>query len=149
MTSRSRGRQFAVQMLYQKAFSEYETDRVFSLFWKGVKADRGTRAFSEDLVRGVLANAPQLDMEITGYLKNWSLERIVTIDHLVLQLGFFELLHRGEVPWKVAVDEAVGLAQMFSSEKSANFINGILHAWAVRNRDPEEDSGHETPSPDA
>ncbi len=135
MTSRRRGRQFAAQLLYQKTFSEYEPDRVFALFWGNIQTDEGTRDFCESLVRGVLANQNQLDLEIGAYLKNWALDRIAVMDHLVLQIGFYELLYCRDIPWKVVIDEAVTLAKMFSSEKSATFINGVLHAWAIRNRD--------------
>ena len=140
MTSRRRGRQFAVQILYQKEFSEYALERVLELFWQSAKADAGTRNFAEDLAMGVLDNRQELDLEISAYLKNWSLDRIAAMDHFVLQIGFYELLHQQDVPWKVVIDEAVNLAKMFSSEKSATFINGVLHAWASRNRSEENPS---------
>ena len=133
MTSRRRGRQFAVQMLYQHSFSAYEPEKVFDLFWRGVKTDDATREFAETLVLGVLRVQSELDMEITAYLKNWTLERIAVMDHLVLQLGFYELIHEDDIPWKVVIDEAVSLAKMYSTEKSATFINGVLHAWATKN----------------
>ncbi len=138
MTSRRRGRQFAIQLLYQKFFSDYDSDKVFELFWDGMKTDKGTREFSEFLVRGALDYRQELDMEISAYLKNWTLDRIAIMDHLILQLSFFELLHCKDVPWKVVIDEAVTLTKMFSSEKSATFINGVLHAWVTKNRDGAE-----------
>ena len=138
MASRSRGRQFAVQILYQKAFSEYDTEKVLELFWRNVSADSGTRTFSEELVEGVLDAQTELELEITGYLKNWTLDRIVFLDKVVLQIAFYELLYAQDIPWRVVVDEAVMLAKLFSSDKSATFINGILHAWATKNRQENE-----------
>ena len=133
MTSRRRGRQFALQILYQQRFSEYEPEKIFTLFWENVKVDPGTRSFSETLVKGVLTYQNQTDLEITAYLNNWSLDRIAIMDHLILRIGFYELIYCRDIPWKVVIDEAVILTKMFSSEKSANFINGVLHAWAVQN----------------
>jgi len=135
MASRSRGRQFAVQLLYQKIFSGYELNRVCELFWRNVKVQKTTREFSEQLVAGVLEQQAQLDMEITGYLVNWTLDRIVPIDRIILQIAYYELLFSRDVPWKVVVDEAILLARLFSSEKSVTFINGVLHAWVTRNLD--------------
>lgn len=134
MASRSRGRQLAVQVLYQYEYSGYPQDRVRELFWQGVKEDAGTRRFTDELVEGVLDCIDELDLEIGAYLKNWSLERIVSLDKIVLQLAFYELLYNQAVPWRVVVDEAVVLAKMYSGDKSATFINGILHAWATKNR---------------
>ncbi len=134
MASRSRGRELAVQVLYQYDFSGYELERALELFWLNLKEDAGTRRFTQELVEGVLDCRRELDMEITAYLKNWSLERIVVLDRIVLEIGFYELLYNQDVPWKVVVDEAVALANLYSSEKSANFINGVLHAWVTQNR---------------
>ena len=139
MVSRSRCRQFAVQMLYQNDFSGHELETGLELFWRGIKADGGTRRFTESLVRGVLDHQAELDLEITAYLQDWSLDRIVVVDRLVLQLAFYELLHSEDIPWKVIVDEAVLLCKSFSSDKSATFINGVLHAWAMKNRGQDAD----------
>lgn len=144
MASRSRGRQLAIQMLYQHFLSGYDFERVAELFWRSQDADAATREFCGDLVTGVLDHRPQLDMEIQAYLKNWSLERIAILDRMTMEVAFLELLYYREIPTKVVIDEAVTLANMFSGESSATFINGVLHAWATNNRgeelgpDPEE-----------
>ncbi len=138
MASRSRGRQFAVQIIYQKMFANYDLGQTLDLFWRDIEVDEETRVFSQDLAMGVLDRQAGLDLEISAYLKNWSLDRIAVIDRIVLELAFYELIHVTDIPWKVAIDEAVTLAKMFSSEKSATFINGVLHAWALKNRaEPE------------
>ena len=134
MASRSRARQFAIQILYQIEFSGYETERVFELFFEGQESDKKTAEFAEDLVEGVLANAPQLDLEIDAYLRGWTLDRISRLDHLVLRLALHELIEQPNLPWKVIVDEAVNLAHMFSGPHSASFVNGLLHAWCEANR---------------
>ena len=86
-------------------------EQVFDLFWRSMKTDAGTRDFTEQLVEGVQDRLTELDLEIDAYLKNWSPDRIVVTDRIILRLAFFELLFRPEVPWKVVLDEAVTLAQ--------------------------------------
>jgi N utilization substance protein B len=149
MTSRRRGRQFAVQLLYQQSFSDYAPEKVFTLFWENSqnKAGESTRDFAQLLVNGVMENRFELDMEISAYLKNWTLDRIAVLDHIILRIALFELLHSKDVPWKVVIDEAVNLAKLFSSEKSATFINGVLHAWATRNRAKEDGEAEPDPPP--
>lgn len=134
MSSRSRGRQFAVQMIYQFEFSGDPLDHILHHFWRNIEADQTTRAFSSQLARGVIEERRELDLEINGYLKNWTLDRIATLDRIILELALFELLAKDiEVPWKVVIDEAVTLAKMFGTDKSPTFINGVLHAWCARN----------------
>ncbi|CAM2008828.1 transcription antitermination factor NusB [Acanthopleuribacter pedis] len=136
MSSRSRGRQFAVQMIYQFEFSGDTLDHILHHFWRNIDADQTTRAFSSQLARGVIEQRTELDLEINGYLKNWTLDRIATLDRIILELALFELLAKNiEVPWKVVIDEAVTLAKMFGTDKSPTFINGVLHAWCARNSD--------------
>lgn len=138
MASRSRARELAVQILYQHEFSGYSLNQVLSTFWNGAKSDSGTRRFAESLVEGVLEEEDALDLEITAYLKNWTMDRIASLDRIVLRIAFYELIHAPDVPWRVAVDEAVALAKMFSSDKSATFVNGVLHAWSSKNRQGSE-----------
>ena len=137
MASRTRARELSVQLIYQHHFSGNSLEEDIQVFFENTKADAGTQEFTNFNVRGVLDHARELDMEISAYLKNWTLDRLVLMDRIILQIAFFELLHNPEVPWKVVVDEAVMLGRMFSEEKSAVFINGVLHAWAVKNRDQE------------
>ncbi len=134
MASRSRGRQFAVQALYQLDFTKDPLERVLELFWPGVKADSGTRKFTEEIIEGVVGARHELELEITAYLKNWTLDRIVLIDKIILEIAFYELLYSRDIPWRVVIDESVELAKMFTSDKSATFINGVHNAWATKNR---------------
>lgn len=134
MASRSRGRELAVQVLYQHEYTGYSLERGLELFWMNLKEDAGTRRFTQEIVEGVLDCVGELNMEISAYLKNWTLDRIVSLDRIVLQIGFYELLYNQDVPWRVVIDEAMMLANMYSSEKSATFINGVLHAWVTKNR---------------
>jgi len=58
----------------------------------------------------------------------WALERLPTIDRLVLEMATFELHCRPETPAAVAINEAVSLAKRFSTEDSGRFVNGVLSA---------------------
>lgn len=133
MSSRSRGRQFAVQILYQHRLSGDPLARCLDLFWAQQEADETTRAFAEELVGGIVDQTVQLDFEISGFLNRWSLDRLAVIDKIILQIGLFELIAFEETPTKVVIDEAVNLTRLFSDDKSISFINGVLHAWSEKN----------------
>jgi len=63
-------------------------------------------------------------------LEGWALERLPTIDRLLLEMATFEMNCRPETPAAVAINEAVALAKRFSTEDSGRFVNGVLSAVA-------------------
>ena len=48
------------------------------------------------------------------------------VDRNILRLGTYEICHSADVPFVVAINEAVELAKRFGSDESGGFINGIL-----------------------
>lgn len=77
------------------------------------------------LVTGVKDHEPVLDQKIQPYLKDWTLERLLKSDRIILRMATFELLN-SETPDKVIINEAVELAKQFSDEDHYKFINGVL-----------------------
>ncbi|WP_027369674.1 transcription antitermination factor NusB [Desulfovermiculus halophilus] len=130
---RRQGREKAFQVLYGMQFYP-QPDlghmlRTFDHFIGNHEEDLGTGdGFALELVRGVLSNLPRLDALITAHCKNWRLERIGKIELTVLRLSLFELLHREDVPDKVAINEGIELAKKFGDNRSGGFVNGILDA---------------------
>lgn len=79
------------------------------------------------LVNGVLENESELDKEITQHLKKgWALSRISRTDVNIMRIGLFEIQHSPAIPDKVAINEALQLADQYSDLESKKFINGIL-----------------------
>ena len=77
------------------------------------------------LVTGVKDHEPVLDEKIKPYLKDWSLERLLKTDRIILRMATFEILH-SDTPAKVVINEAVELAKQFSDDDHYKFINGVL-----------------------
>jgi transcription antitermination protein NusB len=94
-------------------------------------------SFAVELVTGVADHVADLDALIGRYARGWSVERMPTIDRLLLRMGAYELVHRPDVPPAVSISEAVGLAKRFSTEDSGRFVNGVLAAVAAQAR-PDE-----------
>lgn len=92
----------------------------------GAASPPETRTFVRDLVLGTLDHADESDRIIAPLLEGWTLDRLPTIDRIVLRMGVFELTHRTETPPPVVINEAVELAKKFSTEDSGRFINGVL-----------------------
>jgi N utilization substance protein B len=84
-----------------------------------------------EIVLGVAAHAERIDGIISSFAEGWSIERMPTIDRLILRMAIFEILERPTVPLPVVIDEAVELAKRFSTDDSGRYVNGVLGA-AVR-----------------
>lgn len=109
-------RDLALERLY-----EYET--------RGeIGSDVGGRAGG--IVEGVLSNLDELDELIESVAEHWSVARMPVIDRNVIRIGLHELRSDETTPTAVVVSEAVRLAQTYSTEKSAAFVNGVLATLA-------------------
>jgi transcription antitermination protein NusB len=124
---RSKGREYAMQMLFQWDISQQESAQLEAKFWKSAKAADTTRKFANQLFEGAARDAAALDEIIGRHAENWKLQRLAVIDRAILRLAIHELRTAG-TPAKVVLNEAVELAKKFSGEESAPFVNGILDA---------------------
>jgi N utilization substance protein B len=84
---------------------------------------------AEELAQGVVAEVARLDEEAERASEHWRLNRMAVIERNILRLGILEL-QRGEVPPKVAIDEAVRLAHWFGGARAPAFVNGVLDGIA-------------------
>ncbi|HXL21848.1 MAG TPA: transcription antitermination factor NusB [Candidatus Dormibacteraeota bacterium] len=128
MSLRSKGREFAMQMLFQWDISEQNLGKLESNFWRSAKAAENTKAFANRLFEGAAKEAAALDEVIVKHAENWRLERLSAIDRAILRLALYEL-RSTDTPPKVVLNEAVELAKKFSSEDAGGFVNGILDAF--------------------
>jgi N utilization substance protein B len=94
------------------------------------KMSREALDFTWELVSGVHENREALDEVIQRFSRHWKLGRIAKVELSILRLAIFEMLHREDIPLKVAINEAVEMAKNFGDENSRNFVNGILDACA-------------------
>ncbi|WP_167609377.1 transcription antitermination factor NusB [Maribellus sediminis] len=88
--------------------------------------DQEDRDFTKDLLRKSIINHDELRELIKEHSKNWDVERIAFMDILIMQLAIAEFLYFPSIPTKVTLNEYIELSKFYSTEKSRNFINGIL-----------------------
>ncbi|ABB31859.1 NusB antitermination factor [Geobacter metallireducens RCH3] len=127
MGARRLGREIALQLLYSRDYTVGEASSLLEMVFD--EAEPGTaagRAFSDELVRGVLEHRETIDATITEKSKNWAISRMAKVDLNILRLAIYELLYRGDIPKNVTINEAIEVAKKFGTEDSPAFINGIL-----------------------
>jgi len=78
------------------------------------------------LVRGAMDNRDALDERIGDAARNWRIERMATLDRLVIRLALEELIAHHDSPPRVVMSEAIELARSYSGEEAAKFVNGVL-----------------------
>ena len=88
--------------------------------------DQDDRDFAKDLLRKAIINHDELRELIKEHSRNWDLDRIAFMDILIMQLAITEFLYFQSIPTKVSLNEYIELSKYYSTEKSRNFINGIL-----------------------
>jgi N utilization substance protein B len=127
MTRRSRGREVALQVLYQvEQNAGFAPEEVRQFIQRRLLGDRKLSEFTEALVAGVKEHQERIDALISEFAENWRLDRMAAIDRNILRLGAYEMMFCPEVPARVAINEALELAKRYSTAQSSRFVNGIL-----------------------
>ena len=81
--------------------------------------------YMNGMFNGDVSRVEEIDAQISEFSRGWSLERITRVDLAILRLGTYELM-LGKDPAGVVINEAVELANAFSTDKAGAFINGVL-----------------------
>lgn len=84
--------------------------------------------FGKDLIAHTLNHQQQFDELIQNFSKNWEFERIALIDKIIMRMTIAQFLYFPFIPIKVAINEAIELSKLYSTNSSPTFINGILDA---------------------
>lgn len=135
MKSRTRGRELALQFLYQVDLRGESAVAERDVFLREEEKDKEARKFAEARIDGVLEFQSELDQTIQAVAQNWDISRMAVIDRNVLRIATFELLHCKDIPPKVAINEAIEIGKRFSTSNSGAFINGILDKIKSRHVD--------------
>ncbi len=126
MGIRRRGRELALQALYQIEITGDASPAPLELFWSYFEGNVKARDFARRLVAGVVMNREKIDQLIEQSTDHWKLSRMPKVDLTILRLASYELLFCPDIPLNVSIDEAIEVSKRFSSEDSATFINGVL-----------------------
>ncbi len=121
----TKARARALQILYSMEIGKGSLDDAVTRLARLTGPDPNVYDGAESLADAVLREQDELDRHASDAADNWRLERIAPVERNILRIGVHELL-KGEVPPKVAIDEAVQLAHWFGGAKAPSFVNGVL-----------------------
>ena len=126
MGARRKARELALQMLYQHDLSGNTPEAIVTTFEDLQKSKPNTREFATRIFQGTVDNLSEIDDMIAQQADNWRLSRMAVVDRNIIRMSIYEFLHEDSTPKLVVIDEAIEIAKKYGTDKSSQFINGIL-----------------------
>ena len=124
--SRTKARKRAVDLLFEAEQRDVDPLELLRARIVEPMVEAPVPQFTADIVEGVITHLDRIDELLETYSHGWTIDRMPTVDRALLRIATWELLYNDDVPDAVAVDEAVELAAMLSTDDSPSFINGLL-----------------------
>jgi len=145
MANRHLSRSVALQSLFEWDFRGQKDTEIPAILARNTKEyapGMSDNSFIDELVKGIMAKKDDLNTIIEKAAPDWPIDKISPVDRNVLRIGLYELLFsdRGEVPAKVAINEAIELAKTFGGDTSGRFVNGVLGAVYKELGEPGKDA---------
>jgi len=143
-SARRRAREFALQGVYAWLLRGTEAGaaagEIDAHLRDNDRFHEADAAWFQTLLHGVIQQADTLRAQFAPYLDR-PVTELSPIEHGILLIGSYELLNHLEVPYKVAINEAVELAKVFGGQDGFKFINGVLDRTAAQIRADEVRTG--------
>ncbi len=147
MGARRKSRELALQMLFQHDMSGNTPEAIVLTFEDLHKVKPPVRDFAVRLFEGTLSHLEEIDRMVAEQADNWRLTRMAVVDRNIIRMSVYEFIHEDETPKLVIIDEAIEIAKKFGTQKSGQFINGILDG-ILKRYNLQEAGGRSTRSGD-
>jgi N utilization substance protein B len=128
--SRRQGRILAFQALYAWEVGKTEPDLLYTFSWakSPEKAGESALVFARLLIAGTIEHSNEIDHIIQNHLQNWDFDRVSRADLSILRISVYTLLYQKDIHPTIVIDEAIGIAKIFSGDDAYRFINAVLDA---------------------
>jgi N utilization substance protein B len=136
-SERHKARHFAMQGLYQWQLNATQANEISAQFNVDYNMKGTDQDYFLELLKGVQYSVKELDSILLPFTEARHLDECDPVTHALLRIATYELKNRTDVPYKVAINEAVNLAKKFGPEESHKFINGVLDQVAKQLRKVE------------
>ncbi len=124
-SQRSVARKLAMQALYRWQLNDCPWQDLVQEFRDAEDMPRADGEYFRELVEGVWRDREALDADLSSWADRGP-ALLDPIEHAVLLIGIYELRHRQDVPYRVAISEAVGLAKRFGATDGHKYVNAVL-----------------------
>lgn len=136
MSTRRRAREIVLQLLYEEDVNGTRLPEASRQFIRSrMQGRKALTDFACELLEGTIKHRSDIDRQLSGLSKHWTINRMPVVDRNILRLGAYEILF-AETPATVAVNESVILAKRYGDKNSQRFVNGILDRMMKIEEDP-------------
>jgi N utilization substance protein B len=143
-SARRRAREFALQGIYawllRGGVDTQEAGEIDAHLRDDEDFSEADAKWFKTLFHGVMREAPGLREQFAPFVDRPLIE-LSPVEHGILLIGSYELVHHLEVPYRVAINEAVELAKSFGGTDGFKFVNGVLDKLAAEVRATEVQAG--------
>jgi N utilization substance protein B len=122
---RSRARELVVQSLYQMQIADHDEEELLAQFHERPDYQRVDQRYFDEALSGICRNLDAIEKRIDGMVDR-PLSQLDPVERGILLLGFYELLEKPDVPFKVVINESINLAKRFGSVDGHKYINAVL-----------------------
>ncbi len=129
-SGRRRARELALQGLYQWLLSRASGDDIVAHLRELDDFDKCDRGHFDALLYGSIEQAATLDAALAKHIDR-PVAQLSPVEHAVLMIGAYELTHCLDIPYRVAINEAVELAKAFGGTDGHKYVNGVLDKTAA------------------
>lgn len=123
--SRSYARECAFKLVFEYIFNKEKDDEALSEFLAEDK-NKAEVGYISEVYNGVIAHFDEMVADVEKFSKSFKIDRVYKLDLAILLVAIYEMKYIPSIPKKVSMNEALNLSKIYSTEKSYNFINGIL-----------------------
>jgi transcription antitermination protein NusB len=123
--ARTVARRLALQALYRWQLNDCPWQDLVQEFAAHEEMARADADYFRELIAAICSQRAALDEALTPLLDRKSTD-LDPVEHALLLIGSYELRHRPDVPYRVVINEAVGLARRFGATDGHKYINGVL-----------------------
>ncbi len=132
-SSRRRSREIALQGLYEWLISGSEPGLIDAHMREQDGFEKCDKTHFDMLLHGCIREAADLDSVLVRHVDRKT-SLLSPIEHGVLLIGVYELKHCIDIPYRVAINEAVELAKSFGGTDGHKYVNGVLDKAAAELR---------------
>ena len=130
---RRAARALILQILYEIDVSSHHPADTLAYHLDEADLSHAQEGFVREMVLGTLKYEQELNQYIRDAASEWPLDQMAPVDRNILRLALYELHYQPNRPHQIVINEAVQLAQVYGSDSSQRFVNGVLGALMKRN----------------
>ncbi|MDR3185650.1 MAG: transcription antitermination factor NusB [Christensenellaceae bacterium] len=125
MLSRKKARESVYKLIFEYLFLKKPNEKSLTIFTSAYISEEDYK-YIQTVYYGVIEHFDEIVAIITQFTTRFSITRIFKLDLAALLLAIFEMKYLPNIPMSVSISEAVDLVKLYSTEKSNQYVNGIL-----------------------